>query len=176
MIETWKPVPIEGYSANYEISSYGNVRRLIDAPRGPARKGDKVAFRLHKGGVGHLQVSLCHNAQYIYPLVHRLVLLAFVGPCPAGMQGCHNDGDPKNNHISNLRWDTPAANTADQIRHGTRPFGSQRKGAKLTEESVKEIRKLVAQGFKQRDLARQYGVSDIVISFAVNRKTWKHVA
>ena len=49
---------------------------------------------------------------------HRLVLLAFVGECPSGMEACHNDGDPSNNNIDNLRWDTRSSNIKDQVKHG----------------------------------------------------------
>jgi hypothetical protein len=50
--------------------------------------------------------------------VHRLVLLAFVGPCPKGMEACHWDDNPGNNHLSNLRWDTSLANKRDMARNG----------------------------------------------------------
>lgn len=46
---------------------------------------------------------------------HRLVLEAFVGPRPPGMVGCHGYGGPLDNSVGNLRWDTPAANTADRV-------------------------------------------------------------
>lgn len=49
--------------------------------------------------------------------VHRLILEAFVGPCPEGMEACHNDGDRGNNRLNNLRWDTRSANMADRFRH-----------------------------------------------------------
>jgi hypothetical protein len=173
-IEEWKPVPIAGYCENYEVSTLGRVRRLTDAPHGPAKKGAPVAFRIQKKGCGYVQVSLCHKGKYIYPLVHRLVLCAFAEPAP-GLWACHNDGNPRNNALSNLRWDTRLANMQDQLRHGTRLFGSQKKGSKLTEHAVKDIRHRVLKGETQRSLAREYGVSEIVVSFAVNRKTWKHV-
>ncbi len=48
--------------------------------------------------------------------VHRLVLLAFVGPCPFGMEGCHGPGGQRDNSLANVRWDTPKANAADRIR------------------------------------------------------------
>lgn len=50
--------------------------------------------------------------------VHRMVLEAFVGPCPDGMQGCHWNGEPADNRVENLRWDTPRSNMADKLRHG----------------------------------------------------------
>lgn len=50
--------------------------------------------------------------------VHRLVLLAFVGPCPPGQQGLHWDDDPLNNCLDNLRWGSPGDNMRDCIRNG----------------------------------------------------------
>lgn len=69
---------------------------------------------------GHLNVCLYYLApdQKVNARIHSLVLEAFVGPRPDGMEGCHNDGDPANNHLANLRWDTRAANNQDTLRHG----------------------------------------------------------
>jgi hypothetical protein len=50
--------------------------------------------------------------------VAPLVLEAFVGPRPPGMDCCHDDGDSTNDALSNLRWDTKRANQADTLRHG----------------------------------------------------------
>ena len=48
---------------------------------------------------------------------HLLVLEAHVSPRPVGLEGCHNDGDPTNNVVGNLRWDTHSANLLDIARH-----------------------------------------------------------
>jgi hypothetical protein len=50
--------------------------------------------------------------------VHRLVLETFVGPCPDGMECCHNNGDPADNRLENLRWDTLSSNAYDRVEHG----------------------------------------------------------
>jgi hypothetical protein len=71
---------------------------------------------------GYLVVALGHRGT-IY--VHHLVLLAFVGPRPAGRQAAHGDGHRTNNLLSNLRWATPKENTADRYRHGTVLFGTR---------------------------------------------------
>ena len=71
--------------------------------------------------------------------VHRTVLLAFVGPCPDGMECCHIDGDPHNNDIDNLRWDTASSNTLDSVRHGTHPAASKthcKRGHEFTPENT----------------------------------------
>jgi len=62
---------------------------------------------------------LYKNGKSFIHKVHRLVLLTFVGPCPPGMQACHNNGNPFDNYPSNLRWDTISANQFDSIKHGT---------------------------------------------------------
>lgn len=64
-------------------------------------------------------VAVLVSGKRKYQYVHILVLNAFVGPCPKDMEGCHNDGDPLNNRLGNLRWDTHAGNVDDSIRHGT---------------------------------------------------------
>ena len=50
-------------------------------------------------------------------LVHRLILTAFTGPPPQGMEACHWDDIKDNNVLTNLRWDTPKGNAADRIRN-----------------------------------------------------------
>lgn len=71
--------------------------------------------------------------------VHRLVLSAFTGPCPPGMECCHNDGDPSNNRPENLRWDTRSSNARDKRVHGTDPNASRtlcRRSHKLSDPNL----------------------------------------
>ncbi len=107
--------------------------------------------------------------------VHCLVLEAFVGPRPLKMQGCHGDGNPANNQLSNLRWDTVGANHLDAIRHGTAPHGMKHKKAKLTDEIVANARIRYEGGEGIASLARELGVSSQSMGSALRRKTWKHV-
>lgn len=67
----------------------------------------------------YLWVRLSREGRAYSKVVHRLVLEAFVGPCPPGMEGCHNDGHKQNNRLGNLRWDTPRENQLDTVRAGT---------------------------------------------------------
>lgn len=106
---------------------------------------------------------------------HRLILEAFVGPCPVGMEGCHNDSNPLNCNLDNLRWDTKAGNDADKVHRGTILRGSGVRNAKLNEEKVLEIRRLWAKGGKLKDLAAAYGVTDRLIRYICRNHIWKHV-
>ncbi len=125
-------------------------------------------------GRQYLTVNLSDGVRKRHRFIHRLVLEAFVGPCPDGMVCCHNDGNPTNNCLTNLRWDTYLANEHDKHRHGTWLMGSQI-NAKLNEEQVGEIRRRRGEGTTFVELADVYGVTRQNIMAIVNRKTWRHV-
>lgn len=112
--------------------------------------------------------------------LHRLMLLAFVGPCPEGMECCHEDGDPTNNDLSNLRWGTHSSNGKDMVKHGNhyRPNtnGEANGFAKLTEREVLEIRRLFRpRKVTHQMLADMFHVSRGTIKGIVNRWWWKHI-
>ncbi len=109
--------------------------------------------------------------------VHRLVLEAFVGRCPEGLECCHGDGDTSNNRLSNLRWDTTKANMADRTRHGRTVRGSTSVLAKLNEQQIREIRNKYVRGkYGYRTLALEYGVCQTLIRKIIDREIWTHVA
>ena len=115
--EQWKPVP--GYAGLYEVSSHGQVRSLEKRDTlGRIREGTTLSPG--KKASGHLYVILSKNGKKRSHYVHRIVLEAFYGPCPAGMHACHWNDNPEDNTIDNLRWDTPSANLYDALRNGKR--------------------------------------------------------
>lgn len=127
-IEIWKPVAeCEGF----EVSSCGRVRsidRHVLCGGGPKQRAHVRHYkgkllRLSRASHGYQNISL-PNGKY---LVHRLVLSAFVGPCPKGCEGLHDDDKRTNNRLSNLRWGTRAENIEDAFRNG----GRKRKGLNL---------------------------------------------
>jgi len=104
--------------------------------------------------------------------VHRYVLLAFVGECPEGMQACHNDGNPGNNRLDNLRWGTPSNNNRDKWLHGTEQTGERNPNAVLTEEQVRDIREMSKVYGGQAAAARKYGVHQDTVGLIHQRVTW----
>lgn len=115
MSEQW--LPAVGFERWYEVSDMGRVRRSGAGPG--ARVGHILTPTV--GEYGHLDVILHCDGDRIHRKVHALVLEAFIGPRPHGLEGCHNDGDASNNRASNLRWDTRSENALDSVRHGTDP-------------------------------------------------------
>ena len=121
-VEQWKPV--YGYEGIYEVSSHGRVRsvdRTVTYSDGRVRryKGKNLSATLSPGG--YPCVSLYSQGKEKKRYVHSLVAEAFIGTRPKGMEVCHNDGDPANNHLDNLRYDTHSDNMLDSVRHGTNP-------------------------------------------------------
>lgn len=106
-MENWKAIP--GYEGQYEVSDQGNVRTFRRGANGRLLKPGRMPQ-------GHLSVALGRrNSQ----CVHKLVLLAFVGPAPDRHECCHNNGNPADNRLENLRWGTRRENILDAVRHGT---------------------------------------------------------
>lgn len=160
---------IKGY--DYEVSDDGQVRNI---------KTGKMLKLQPCGKYGRLQVCLYKNGKGRWFLIHRLVLTAFVGPCPKGMEACHNNGNASDNRVANLRWDTHKNNGKDLIKHGTCFIarGSKNGMAKLTDDQVKEIRaryKYRSRDSNSRTLSKEFKVSFGEICDIVNNKLWKHV-
>lgn len=126
---------------------------------------------------GHLMVYLWRAGQRRTDVfVHVLVLGAFVGPKPPGMQCRHfPDRDPANNRLENLSWGTHQQNQDDSAVHGTRARGEKNGSSKLTDKEVLAIRAEVGSGATQAQTARNHGVVQSVVSVIVNRKRWTHV-
>lgn len=130
----------------------------------------------------YLKVTLHNRDVKLQRLVHLLVLEAFIGPCPDGMEGCHNDGAQAGHHLANLRWDTPKNNHADKRKHGTILTGSRHGRSKLTEAQVKQFREHIASftDFHERRTAvaaarKKLGISQAMSSLILNRKNWTHI-
>src|SRR3546814_5128354 len=104
--------------------------------------------------------------------VHRLVCEAFHGPAPDGQQAAHKDGVRTNCYASNLRWATPASNTADKYGHGTILRGARHPRAKLTPDGARHIR---SSGRSSRVMAEEFGVSLSVIKAGRSGQSWKSV-
>lgn len=112
--EAW--LPIVGYEGYYEVSDRGEVRslsRTIVRSDGATRIKIGMIRRQFTNKKGYKLVTLLKNGEPKTRQVHRLVLEAFVGPCPEGMEACHGPGGPGDNRISNLRWDTQKENRRD---------------------------------------------------------------
>lgn len=112
-------MPIVGYEGLYQVSDKGGINTRD-------RRGEWVPRALNSDKNGYQRVTLSMSGRKSSRLIHHLVLEAFVGPRPEGMECRHLNGDPSDNRLENLEWGTSSENTFDVVRHGNHP------GAKKT--------------------------------------------
>jgi hypothetical protein len=100
----------------YEITRCGMVwsKPRVGSYQIRGRKGGWLKAQKHKE---YLRVGLCVKGKRYHRYVHRLVLEAFVGPCPEGLECRHLNGVGTNNHLGNLKWGTQQENRQDTVRH-----------------------------------------------------------
>lgn len=123
---------------------------------------------------GYLKVIINKMGRRYNRLIHRLVLETFIGPCPKGMEGCHNNGDRTDNILDNLRWDTKKNNQADRAKHGTACRGEDVGTSKLTDEQVFKIREL----YKTRlikNISETLNIPYNTVYDICKLKSWKHL-
>lgn len=170
MIEEWKDIP--GYEGLYQVSNLGKVKSL---PR-QGSSGKILKFR-KCGNYKHLGVVLYKNQKATAFLIHRLVLLTFVGPCPQGLEARHLNGNGSDNKLNNLLWDTHSVNMQDRKLHGTTYNGNQRgsanPGSKLNEQQILQIREyLKTNKYTGRYIAELFGVSQQTICCIKTGRNW----
>lgn len=107
--ERWAPVP--GYEATYQVSTLG---RVYSTPR-PTTRGGLLSISVDN--YGYPKVALVQNGRQRNFKTHILVMLAFVGPPPKGMEVRHLDGS-RNPRLDNLTYGTHKENGEDAAKHG----------------------------------------------------------
>jgi hypothetical protein len=173
-VENWRPVV--GYEGIYEVSDLGRVRSVDRIEPYMNRRRSGRILRPRPLRKGYLLVGLKMHGKERGRLVHRLVLDAFVGPCPEGMEARHfPDRDPANCRLDNLQWDTPQRNAADKKAHGTENCGARNGRAKIAEADVIRIREMRRSGATQSAIASVIGISQSMISMILRGKKWAHL-
>jgi hypothetical protein len=172
--EEWRPVP--DYEGLYEVSDLGHVRsvrRTVIDSRGVPRTFPSRNLRPRGGNPGYREVTLYRDGIRWQVRAHVLVALAFIGPRPLGMEVAHRNGNPSNNRLTNLRYATPASNSADRIAHGTSNHGARNGNARLSDADVEDVKQALAAGQLQREIAARYGVTRTTISAIATGRSWK---
>ena len=122
MTESW--LPVVGHETTYEVSDAGRVRSLPRIVVGRDGKRYPVGGVVRKPAFtsdGYALVTLDGYGKRKTYRAHTLVLSAFVGPRPAGLECRHRNGDPADNRLENIEWATRSVNMLDRVRHGTHP-------------------------------------------------------
>lgn len=170
---------IKGYEhcKGYAICDNGTVLTCKNSVSSIYKFKDKWSTLKHKykeGGYPFVILSGFNGDVTITS--HRLVALAFI-PNPRGLRDVnHKNGDKCDNHVSNLEWLSHRDNTLHSIELGLRNTakGERLPHAILTEEKVREIKKLVGK-LTHRQIGEIYNIDPSSISRIRNGKSWAHV-
>jgi hypothetical protein len=179
----WRFIP--GYEDYYRVSDTGvvasverEVARKDRLGRPSKRKVKNKILRtsISKTG-GYEVVQLCMGGKAKHFMVHRLVMLAFVGPVPEGKEVNHKDFNPLNNRLENLEYVTHRENCLYSYEAGRYYYaeGEDCSSAKVTEEQVEEMTELKKQGMSYREMGKKYGISHTQARRICVRENWKHL-
>lgn len=179
VIECWRPIP--GYEGIYAISTFGRVRRDCRS------KGYGVGriLKPSTNGTGYLKATLCgRSGEHRQFLIHRLVMLAYVGPCPTGREVNHRNGIKTDNCLANLEYVTPQENQRhrfDVLGQSSPPvpeprFGEAHPHSRLTDDQVRQIRAIYGNGdMTQKQVGAMFGIKQTHVGKIVRRVLWPHV-
>lgn len=168
MTEQWRDIP--GWERKYQVSDMGRIRSYASRSGPPDSAPHYLTPSIMRNG--YSQVALWSNSSRVRDLVHRLVLMTFIGPRPGNMDACHNNGIKSDNRLINLRWASRRDNHFDKKIHGTFQEGVSHGMSKLNNEAVREIR---ASADSHAKLARRLNVSETTIADIRRGRTWRHV-
>lgn len=101
--EKWLPIP--GYEGRYEVSNCGRVKsltRTYENKNGNRHTVLSKILRPQQNIQGYLKVRLYKECKWRAYMVHRLVLLAFVGESKLTVD--HINSDAGDNRLENLRY------------------------------------------------------------------------
>jgi len=165
----WKDVP--GYEGAYQVSDEGRARSLSRIlPDGRRWPGKVLRSAPRAGGAIFVDFGSWNGENAKRIGMSRVVLSAFIGPQPKGMEAIHIDGRVTNNRPENLKWGTRSAQVSGRLNYGRDGRGEKNGRAKLSDKEVFAIRCGRANGAKIKCLAAEFGVSVEYISGIVNNR------
>jgi hypothetical protein len=164
--EEWK-----SFDEWYDVSSLGRVRswRLEGwQGKGKRREIPKI-LTPRPDRNGYLRWQTGRNGRD--ESIHRVVAELFIGPAPSSShEVAHNNGNRKDNRVTNLRWATKIENQQDKIKHGTYYR------THLNDVMVRGIRTEHSLGYGTTyTIAERYSVSQTTVARILRKETWAHV-
>lgn len=160
-MEQWKDVV--NFEGLYEVSSFGNVRRVHKDPR-----SSKYKILSQETLRGYKRVALSKNNKLYKKLVHRLVAEAFLDNPSNLEQVNHKDEDPSNNNLYNLEWCSRIYN----MNYGT---GISRQVAKRSKKVIQlDLNGNILNEFNStQEASKLLGISQGLISSCCNGGYWR---
>ncbi len=161
--------PILHTRGRYEISDTGFVRRTTG---GPGWKSGRLLSLFRRADYLHVNLSLGNRTRRKRCRVHRLVLEAFIGPCPKSHEANHLNGIKSDNRIENLEWVTRSENTLHAVRVLKRPWSSGPRNSQAKVVDWVLLKELRDSGMTQAQAATVLEISREVVNRFENGRHW----
>ena len=131
------------------------------------RKGKSDCLKINystTGGYGRVSIGK----------VHTIVAYAFLGERPLGLDINHLDGNKRNNDASNLQYVTKSENCRQACNEqGLRSFKRENHNrSKLTPTMVAEIKNMIADKIRNKEIASLFNVDASLISHIKRGAKW----
>ena len=160
MKELWRN--IDGYKGMYQVSSFGRIRSFkYNSPR---------ILKPRKNRSGYLYINLCEDGRYRSFTVHRIVAKHFLGKSSLTVN--HKNGNKLNNTVDNLEWATIEENRKHAKENKLLPRGEKNGRSKLKQLDIRLIRYKHKKGKGYRAIAKEIGVSRVVIVKIIKKINW----
>lgn len=115
-----------------------------------------------------MKIYRCHRASW---LLHK-------GEIPEGYFVCHHCDNKRCSNPDHLFLGTCKENNLDAIKKDLLPIGrsgERNPNCKLSEDRVREIRKMCKTKMTQREIAKLFGISQATVSAIKINKLWRVV-
>jgi hypothetical protein len=167
-----KPIPgYEGYLASEDGNVYSTKPFRRGAP--PPKEPRKLSVHLC---AGYRTVHLFNEGKRSMKKVSWCVLVACVGPRPAGFEICHGKAGKMDDSLGNLSWDTKKENNGPhKERDGQIKRGELHPNTRLTQLQVQEIRGLRG-ALSTAKTAKRFGVCSSTVHNIWHGKVWKEAS
>lgn len=139
---------------NYKIDTYGNVWN---------KKGLMLSPRLNRDG--YLRINLYNHRGRPTVFIHTLVASTYIRPLKEGEVVNHKNGIKTDNRPANLEITTQRVN----MLHSINVLGN----SVLNYEKACEIRELLKNGTKSKEIEKIYGISQSTVSEIKMNNRWK---
>lgn len=140
--------------------------------------GDCWEWTGAKSGRGYGHMRLKAGGPPVY--AHRISYEFFNAPIHKGMCVCHRCDNPSCVNPHHLFEGTRSDNMQDASRKGRLDVdrggkGTENSNVKLTDDDVREIRRLHSEGWSGARLGRKFGVIKENIYHIVKGRAWRHL-
>lgn len=127
---------------------------------------------------GYPKVNTKYKSKSFNQSVHRLVAIAYIPNPNSYPQVNHIDGDKNNPYVTNLEWCNNSQNQLHAIKTGLRKVqrGSDTHMAKLTDEDVHSICKLIEEGYRNKDIESLTAANRFQVKDIRGKKSWTHIS